>query len=140
MTPAHDPKQGPLAHQGKYAIFDNCLHFIGPWRKWPGMAPNGARRIFFQLIQTLPTFWAERIWNLTVSTFFILWIQKFCISRSPDFPNLAWAGPGLDLRGGGEMLASQATAVLLGLPLSKQPRLNLLKTQHQAPPGILFVC
>ena len=38
--------------------------------------------------------------------FFILWIQKFWISRSPDFPNLAWARPGLDFGGGGEMLAS----------------------------------
>ena len=71
---------------------------------WDG--PKWARRIFFLLIQTLPTFWAERIWNLRISTFFILWIQKFWISRSPDFPNLAWAGPGLDLGGGGEMLAS----------------------------------
>ena len=32
--------------------------------------------------------------------------QNFWISRSPDFLNLAWAGPGLDLGGGGEMLAS----------------------------------
>ena len=27
------------------------------------MAPNGTRRIFFLLIQTLPTFWAERIYH-----------------------------------------------------------------------------
>ena len=40
-------------------------------------------------------------------TFFMLWIQHFWISRSPDFPNLAWAGPGLDFGGGGEMLASK---------------------------------
>ena len=71
------------------------------------MTPNGARRMLFLLIQTLPTIWAEQIWNLRISTFFILWIQNFWISRSPDFPNLAWARPGLDLGGGGEMLASQ---------------------------------
>ena len=72
---------------------------------WDG--PKWGQEDFFLLIQTLPTFWAERIWNLRISTFFILWIQNFWISRSPDFPNLAWAGPGLDLGGGGEMLASQ---------------------------------
>ena len=35
--------------------------------------------------------------------------QNFWISRFPDFPNFAWAGPGLDLGGGGEMLASHDT-------------------------------
>ena len=40
----------------------------------------------------------------------ILWAPHFWISRSPDFPNLAWAGPGLDL--GGEMLASHQTSCL----------------------------
>ena len=34
------------AHQGKYANFVLFLHLSGPWRKWLGMAPNGARRIF----------------------------------------------------------------------------------------------
>ena len=64
------------------------------------------------LIQTLPTFWTERIWNLRISTFSVLWIQIIWISRSPDFPNLAWAGPGLDLGGGGEMLASHETEIV----------------------------
>ena len=75
--------------------------------KWAQMAPIGTLQPFFLLIQTLPTFWAERIWNLRIAIFFILWIPNFWISRSPDFPNLAWARPGLDLGGGGEMLASQ---------------------------------
>ena len=65
---------------------------------WDG--PEWGQDDFFQLIQTLPTFWAERIWNLRISTFFILWIQNFWMSRFPDLPNLAWAGPGLDLGGG----------------------------------------
>merc|ERR1711965_1050719 len=80
------------------------LDFFGPWRKWHGMAPNGAGRIFFQLIQALPTFWAERISILRTFTFSIFWIPNFWISRSPDFQNLAlgrawalgrpWAGRG----------------------------------------------
>ena len=61
----------------------------------------GQEDFFFQLIQTLPTFWVERIWNLRISTFFMVWIQNFWIARSLDFPNLAWAGPGLDLGGWG---------------------------------------
>ena len=23
------------------------LHLFGPWRKWPGMAPHGAGKVFF---------------------------------------------------------------------------------------------
>merc|ERR1711965_302923 len=56
------------------------LDFFGPWRKLPGMAPNRAGRMCFLLIQTLPTFWAERIWILTFFTFFIFWIPNFWIS------------------------------------------------------------
>ena len=80
---------------------------------WNG--PKWGQEDFFPLIQTLLTFWAERIWNLRTSTFFMLWIQNFWISRSPDFPNLAWAGPGLDLGGGGEMLASQSEQFIRSL-------------------------
>ena len=59
--------------------------------KRPQMAPNGARRIFFLLIQTLPTFWAEWIWISGILIFLIFRIPNFWISRSPDFQNLARA-------------------------------------------------
>ena len=67
------------------------------------MAPDGARIIFFLLIQTLPTSWAERI---LISRFYIFGIfldPKFPDFQVPDFQisrNLAWArlgpwaGPG----------------------------------------------
>ena len=45
------------------------LYFSGPWKKLPGMAPNGARRICFLLIETLPTFWAELVWILIICIF-----------------------------------------------------------------------
>merc|ERR1711965_310637 len=61
------------------------------------MAPTGAGKIFFWLIQALPTFWAERIWILGNFIFPIFGIPNCWISRSPDFQNLAWAGPGLGL-------------------------------------------
>ena len=35
--------------------------------RWPQIGPGG----FFLLIQTLPTFWAERIWILRIFIFFI---------------------------------------------------------------------
>ena len=59
------------------------------------MAPNGARKMFFLLIQTLPTFWAEQIWILRVSIFVFLGPQ-----HGPGFGPAwarAWArlGPGL---------------------------------------------
>ena len=89
------------------------LDFFGPWRKWHGVAPNGAGRIFFLLIQTLPTFWAERIWILRIFTFFIFWIPNFWISRSPDFqiprsrpgPGLGGLGPARPLLRGGSAVA-----------------------------------
>ena len=56
------------------------------------MAPNGARRIVFLLIQTLPTFWATWIWILRISIFEMFWIPNFWISRFPDFQNLVRAG------------------------------------------------
>ena len=56
------------------------------------LAPNGAGS-FFLRIQTLSTFWAERIFILRVLIFWILLdpkfpdfqIQQFWISRFPDF-------------------------------------------------------
>ena len=78
-------------------MFDMLSVFFGPWKTWPQMAPNRARKICFLLTQTLPTFWAERIWILRISIFEIFWIPDFWISRFPDFRNLARAGlvPGL---------------------------------------------
>ena len=68
----------------------NCF---GPWRKLHGRAPNGARRIFFLLIQTLPTFWAERIRFLRIFIFLIFWTPHFWISRSPDLNNYGFPNP-----------------------------------------------
>ena len=48
------------------------------------MVPNGARKIFFLLIQTLPTFWATRISILRTFIFGIFWIPMFQISRSQN--------------------------------------------------------
>ena len=51
------------------------MYSSGPRKKWAQMAPNGARKIFLRLIQTLPTFWAERIWILRIFIFYFLWSQ-----------------------------------------------------------------
>ena len=60
----------------------------------PEMTPNVAGKLFFRLIQTLPTFWATWIWILIISITDIFWIPHFWISRFPDFQNLARAGLG----------------------------------------------
>ena len=73
-----------------------CFYFSVHGTKWPRMAPNGAGKVFFRLIQPLPTFWAERIWILRIFMFDIFWIPNFWIFRFPDFQNLAraWVGAG----------------------------------------------
>ena len=70
-------------------------------KKMPGVAPNGAGKLFFlfmlRLTQTLPTFWAGQIWTFdNLYLFVIFGIPNFCISRFPDFQNLVQAklGPG----------------------------------------------
>ena len=53
------------------------------------MGPDGPKwgwEDFFLLIQTLPTFWAERIWILWIFIFWIFWIQHFQISKISWFP------------------------------------------------------
>ena len=55
----------------------------------PGMAPNGTIEVFSRLIQTLPTFWVERIWILIFS-FLVLGSQISGfpgpqISKFPEF-------------------------------------------------------
>ena len=52
---------------------DKILAISGACKQLPGMAPNGAGRFFFRLIQTLPTFWAERILILRIFIFWIFW-------------------------------------------------------------------
>ena len=62
--------------------------------KMTWVAPNDAVKVFFQLIQTLPTFWATWIWILRIFIYDVFWIPNLWISRFPDCQNLAWAGLG----------------------------------------------
>ena len=79
------------------------------------MSPDGPKwgqEDFFLLIQTLPTFWAERILILRIFIFRFFLDPKFPDFQVPDFQisrNLAWAklgpgwarlGPGLGPSGG----------------------------------------
>ena len=52
-----------------------------------------ARMIFFLLIQTLPTFWAERIGNSRTFIVLIFWTPNFWMSRSPDLQISEFPGP-----------------------------------------------
>ena len=83
------------------------------------MAPNGARRIFFLLIQTLPTFWAERILILRIFIFWIFLDLKFPDFWVPDF-QISSLGPGLgpDAAAGA---AGAAAAGAAGRILRSQP-------------------
>ena len=82
--PRVDSSKGPTP--GKSAKFCIFLDFFGPWKKWPRMAPNGAGRFFFLLIQTLPTFWAEWISILRIFNSWIFWIPNSQISKISRFP------------------------------------------------------
>ena len=85
--PPNRVNRGHWPTKGNRQIFRIFLHFSGPWKKLPHMAPNGARSCFFLLIQTLPTFWAERILISRIFMFAICWVVNF-----PDFQI---PGPGL---------------------------------------------
>ena len=62
------------------------------------MGPDGpewGQEDFFLLIQTLPTFWAERIWILRIFIFLILLDPKFLAwaQLGPTHLGPAWAHP-----------------------------------------------
>ena len=88
-----------MAHQGTYATityFLQCSVHGNICLKLPQMGPG----VFVLLIQTLPTFWAERILILIIFFFLIFLDPKFPDFLVPDFQisrNLAWAqlGPSL---------------------------------------------
>ena len=58
--------------------------------KWPQMASNGTLEVFSLLIQTLPTFLAERI---LIFFFLICLTQIFWIFRYPDLQISGFPGP-----------------------------------------------
>merc|ERR1712023_475959 len=84
------------------------------------MGPDGfksAQEDFFLLIQTLPTFWAERIWILRIFIFWIFWAP----SLGPAWARLfAQLGPGLGL-GLGPGLGPDAAGAAAGRILRSQP-------------------
>ena len=81
------------AHQGKMRICFVFFRFFRSMKKWPRVAPNGTLETFFLLIQTLSTFWAERIWILRTFIFLIFWNPHFWISRSAYLQNSRFPGP-----------------------------------------------
>ena len=49
----------------------------GPWQNWPEMASRWVKSLFFLLVRTLQTFWAERI-------FILRFLGGFQIPGFPD--------------------------------------------------------
>ena len=94
-SPPHLGPSRPIFSTGrknhKNAQFLQFLDFPGPHKKWAQMAPNGARRIVFLLIQTLPTFWAERILILRTFIFLIFWVPNLWLG--PTHLGPTWAHP-----------------------------------------------
>ena len=81
------------SHFSKTKENKHFFYFFRPTQKMPGRAPNEAGKIFFRLIQTLPTFWAERIWILRIPIFWIFRTPHFWISRFPDLQIPRFPGP-----------------------------------------------
>ena len=85
----------------------HVLHVSGPWRKWPGMAPNGARRMFFPTNPDLADILGRTDLEFENFHFFHAVDPQFLHFQVPRFLKFglgrAWT---LDLGGGGEMLAS----------------------------------
>ena len=80
MNRAHWPTK---ENRKKFVSF---VDFSDPWKKWPQMDPNGARRIFFLLIQTLPIFLPERIWILRIFIFVDFLDPRFLDFQVPRLP------------------------------------------------------
>ena len=59
-------KHGSSMLSGPKQVQFVCDLFFGPWKILFEIAPNGASRICFLVMQTLHTFWAERIWILKI--------------------------------------------------------------------------
>ena len=74
-------------------ISDFVFRIFRPTQKTAWDGPKWGREVFFRLIQTLPTFWAERIWILISFMFDIVWISNFWISRFPDLQIPRFPGP-----------------------------------------------
>ena len=69
--------------------------FFRPTQKMGPDGPKWAQEDFFLLIQTLPTFWAERIWILRIFIFWIFLGPKFLAwaQLGPTHLGPAWAHP-----------------------------------------------
>merc|ERR1711965_806935 len=76
------------------------------------MGPSG---FLFRLIQSLPTFWAERIWNLTISVFLICLDSEFLDFQFPRFPKSCLGRAGLGPWAGLGSWAGWALGWALGL-------------------------
>ena len=83
--------------------FEFFLIFPAHAKKWAQMGPNGPRRFFFPLIQTLSTFWAARILILRTFIFwsflgptFVAWAHlgpAWAHPLGPTHLGPAWAHP-----------------------------------------------
>ena len=79
----------------------NFMHFFRFFRPTQKMGPDGPKwgqEDFFLLIQTLPTFWAERILILRIFIFWIFWVPNFWLGPTwaklgPTHLGPAWAHP-----------------------------------------------
>ena len=99
----------------------NCFGFFGPWKKWPGMAPNGARRIFVPTNPDLADVFGKRICILTF--FFDCLDFKLLDFQVPRSPN-SWISRSPDLqipRFPGFQTASAVAAGAAGRILRSQP-------------------
>ena len=70
------------------------LHFFGPWRKWHGMAPNGARMIFVPTNPDLADILGRT--DLDFKNFYVFdfWDPKFLDFQVPRVPDFQKSGLG----------------------------------------------
>ena len=79
-----------LAHQAKYAKIENIFCIFPLHGK---IGSKWGQEHFFLLIQTLPTFWAERILISIIFIFWIFWLPNFWLGHSLGPPTWARHGP-----------------------------------------------
>ena len=108
--------------------------FFGPWKKCPGMAPNGASKIFVPTNPDLADILGRTDSNFENFYFGDFLDSKFLDFQVPRFPEI-WAWPGL--RGSSATAPDHKVGEIQGKVICSAVARNCQKLYQQAS-GVLF--
>ena len=95
MTPNRVTRGHWPTKENRQNLYIFCI-FPGPWRKWPGMAPNGARRIFGPTNPDLADILGKTDLDFENFDFSYFLDPKFLDFQVPRFPDAAASAAAAD--------------------------------------------